>query len=429
MDIKTLKITKPFPDFKWRWMELTPVESFNRSDIFLGITRALYHAKGLRASDSTFLKMLKVIENDLLSNSRISLTPSDPQRNVVRRHGRYWKGLGVLELDKKTREINLTPFGLKVATGVITTDQFALDRLFNHTLPNSLIDSQDTLDEWNRAGIKIKPLKLIIDILLELLSQSEYPEQAYITPNELIDVVIPMSIKIATIKISDFCDGILQYRQSPACAKHFPNCADRSNDKRMAREHLLFLKHFDVLDLVEDPRGSMNYPREKYFLGTLGMALSSGIAKSISPVSSSSISTSAVGGMPDINLGAVRAKKITAVMTRPNQAKFRKLVLGNFADKCIITGEDTKDVLDACHIISASFGGHDSVENGICLRRDIHTLFDNGKIRISKNGSITVSPDLAFSPSYGRLPKKISLPANINRDFLRRKWSYGRTSM
>lgn len=430
MDLKKLHITKPFANFKWRWMELTPVESFNRQDVFLGITRALYSSSGKRASDSHFLDKLKVIQNDLLTGTRIELNPSDPQRNVVRRQGRYWRGLGVL--DQSAREIRLTNLGRDLADGTITTDQFVLNRIYSHSLPNLLIDSAETIDEWKSNGIEIKPLKLILDILVELV-KSENIIEAYLTPEELIKVVIPMSAQINILEITDFSAAVLQFRQNPSVVSHFPDCVLRANDKRMAREHLLFLKGFDVLEMTEDLSISGNYQRERYFLGEIGLAITSSTAPapqaSHIPSAPTKLSAPEIGTAPDIDLGAVRAKKITSVMTRPNQAKFRRLILGNFASKCIVTGENTPDVLDACHIISVSDGGHDSVENGICLRSDLHKLFDNGKLRISDTGQVTISPDLSTSPTYKDISRKISLPENVSKELLRRKWSYGRTGL
>ena len=424
MDINKLYIEKPFLSFKWRWMEFTPVESFNLQDVFLGITRALHASIGDRASDKNFLDQLEVVQADFFAESRINLIPSDPQRNVIRRHGRYWRGLGVL--DQTSREIALTPLGDHLATGLITTDQFILERIYNHTLPNPLIDSDKTVKEWNDAGIKIRPLKLILDVLVNL-SETVESVQAYVTPEELIKVIIPMSAKISTLTITDFSKGILEYRRNPSSVSHFPDCAERANDKRMAREHLLFLRGFDALEICEDSSLTTNYKKEKYFLGTIGSAIASATTPSFATSTPQESSNSQINAMPDIDLGTVRAKKITEVMTRPNQIKFRKLVLKNFEGKCVITGENTRDVLDACHIISVSEGGHDSVENGVCLRSDIHKLFDNGKVRISESGDVRISPDLVTSPTYKGIERNIDLPANINKEFLRRKWSYGRT--
>ncbi len=40
------------------------------------------------------------------------------------------------------------------------------------------------------------------------------------------------------------------------------------------------------------------------------------------------------------------------------------------------------------HIIPVGHGGTDAVGNGLCMRVDIHRLFDNGKIRIAPDGEV-----------------------------------------
>ena len=44
--------------------------------------------------------------------------------------------------------------------------------------------------------------------------------------------------------------------------------------------------------------------------------------------------------------------------------------------RCVISGEMTKEALDAAHIIPAREGGNEIPDNGIALRADIHRLYD-----------------------------------------------------
>jgi len=47
-----------------------------------------------------------------------------------------------------------------------------------------------------------------------------------------------------------------------------------------------------------------------------------------------------------------------------------------YSEKCAITGHGPKDVLEAAHIQPHSVDGRNSIDNGLLLRADIHTLFD-----------------------------------------------------
>jgi putative restriction endonuclease len=50
--------------------------------------------------------------------------------------------------------------------------------------------------------------------------------------------------------------------------------------------------------------------------------------------------------------------------------------------RCAITGERTLPVLEAAHIKPYSAGGPHEPENGLLLRSDLHTLFDQGYLTI-----------------------------------------------
>ena len=72
---------------------------------------------------------------------------------------------------------------------------------------------------------------------------------------------------------------------------------------------------------------------------------------------------------------------------------------------CIITGEVTKRVLDAAHIIDAALGGNEIPSNGILLRADIHRLYDARCFEISyRDGTIEKISD-CISEAYKRILK------------------------
>lgn len=79
------------------------------------------------------------------------------------------------------------------------------------------------------------------------------------------------------------------------------------------------------------------------------------------------------------------------VRPRLGQGAFRILVTDSYKRQCAVTGEKTLPALEAAHIRPYSEGGSHSLNNGLLLRRDIHSLFDAGYV--------TVTPDLHFEVS------------------------------
>jgi len=73
------------------------------------------------------------------------------------------------------------------------------------------------------------------------------------------------------------------------------------------------------------------------------------------------------------------------VAPRLGQGSFRVLVAEAYRRRCAMTGEKTLPVLQAAHIKPYAAGGAHSLDNGLLLRSDLHTLFDLGYV--------TVDPD------------------------------------
>jgi putative restriction endonuclease len=72
----------------------------------------------------------------------------------------------------------------------------------------------------------------------------------------------------------------------------------------------------------------------------------------------------------------------TLVWPRLGQGAFRVIVTEAYERRCAITGERTLPVLEAAHIKPYSAGGPHQPENGLLLRSDLHTLFDQGYMTI-----------------------------------------------
>ena len=92
----------------------------------------------------------------------------------------------------------------------------------------------------------------------------------------------------------------------------------------------------------------------------------------------------------------VSEKRYTETMTkhRLGQGAFRVAVTDAYNRRCAITGEKTLPVLEAAHIKPFAEDGPNSVNNGLLLKSDFHTLFDDGYITIDKEYRIDVSKRL-----------------------------------
>lgn len=78
-------------------------------------------------------------------------------------------------------------------------------------------------------------------------------------------------------------------------------------------------------------------------------------------------------------------QKTRLPMRRARQQKFRRDVLEDWRGKCVITGCDITEIVDAAHILPYSRGGELCTErwNGLALRTDVHRLFDLDLLRIA----------------------------------------------
>lgn len=108
-----------------------------------------------------------------------------------------------------------------------------------------------------------------------------------------------------------------------------------------------------------------------------------------------------------------RQRKLAAVLARPQQAKFRRLVFALWGAHCLISGCETLSALEAAHVHRVSEGGSDDAWNGIPLRADIHRLFDANLITVSPD-SLTVTVNAAERTHYGEFHGR-SLVNRINK--------------
>jgi putative restriction endonuclease len=79
------------------------------------------------------------------------------------------------------------------------------------------------------------------------------------------------------------------------------------------------------------------------------------------------------------------------ILPRVGQRSFKALTLDGYHRRCAITGAKITPVLEAAHIRPVAHDGQHRLDNGLLLRSDVHTLFDNGYLGIDTSHRLLVS--------------------------------------
>lgn len=77
-----------------------------------------------------------------------------------------------------------------------------------------------------------------------------------------------------------------------------------------------------------------------------------------------------------------RKKILRAIRVRRGQAGFRRDLIKRYGARCLVTGCEVEDLLEAAHIAPYRNSSHHDPRNGLLLRADIHTLFDLHLLKI-----------------------------------------------
>ena len=401
----------PFPSYKWRWLSVAPSEGLLKAPVFLGVIRALYKFEGEPFNSDRLIRELEQVQRD--TNTTINLARTG-DRNLIRNSGQYWRGTGLLT-DKRGK-IELTELGRRVATGQITKDEFAALMVRNTVLPNPATYQPAELKKWHDAGLRIKPLEYIL-LIMGVLGREFGSDHAYLSANELIRIVIPLAG--AKTLARDTAIQVHMHRHGNLNISNWPNCVPEANDQRLAREFLLFLDNFEICHPIgPTPRYDQMFYFNQFVTERLQADETPTFLEDFERVEQE-IEISRNSEIPTI----IERRRIwSSAIMRPQQAKFRKDVLNANQYRCILTNEKTLDVLEAAHIVPVEHGGPDVVGNGLCMRADIHRLFDNGKIRIQPNGDVKLTEHIREAISYSELPKNISFPGSIRPENL--EWRY-----
>lgn len=405
-----IKVEKPFASYKWHWASVTPTESLNSPPVFLGVLRAFNKFEGYSPGDEKVLEALATVQRE--TGTKVNLVRTS-ERNLLRNSGQYWKALGLL--NDTHGKIEITSFGKLLACGEITKTEFAATVIKTFELPNEMIMSD--ADEWRRSSLKMRPLQLLVDILAELQIKHGSKE-SFITPKELIKMIIPLAGQKMAMR--DIVDALLAHRSGKLSIEGWPDCAPASNDKRMAKEFLLFLENYGLCKKKSSEGKSEN---DQYCL--LSIISRDIIDLERLPVKNRSLDEIVREIRESEITATIERKKISRqVLERPKQNIFRKNILKAYENKCIITGVCMETVLEASHIIPVPERGSDKIENGLCFRSDIHQLYDSGHLRIKHDGELLLSEPAARKENYASLPRRILLPKFVKRENLEWRLNY-----
>ena len=258
--------------------------------------------------------------------------------------------------------------------------------------------------------MRIKPLKLILEIIEEL-GRRIGPTEASLNNEELIRIVIPL----AGIKanVTAIALHVIKYRRGQLDISGWPDCAPEANDKRLAREFLLFLANFGLLRL--DASQGMR-DEQRFYLDELFEVDAATISTDASIFSDPESAEKAVEEVRHSPLPSIieRQRTITRVLARTGQSRFRSRIMKAYGSQCFLTGETIGEVLEAAHIVPVTNNGADHEDNGFCMRVDVHRLYDSGNLRIRPDGSLMLSDAVADSRNYKFLPQTVTFPTFVN---------------
>jgi hypothetical protein len=123
-----------------------------------------------------------------------------------------------------------------------------------------------------------------------------------------------------------------------------------------------------------------------------------------------------------------RERVLRGVVRRQGQPKFRAGLIAAYEGCCAITHCPVLVILEAAHL-TPYLGPHtNSINNGLLLRADIHTLWDLGLIAIDPNlMTVAVSPVL-HDPSYQALAgalvfQPVAMASRVSRQALAQQWA------
>lgn len=161
---------------------------------------------------------------------------------------------------------------------------------------------------------------------------------------------------------------------------------------------------FDDTHFIKPEQYGLSFPRQvvklKYF------QVADPIATYLDKSKEESPQFALVAGEP--------SKKPAMRKDRKGQSKFRLDTLQSYGRRCCISGDGIEELLEAAHIQPYINEHSNHPQNGLCLRVDLHRLFDDGLITITEDMTVQVSAKLAKTTYEGLSGQKIRLPIDKN---------------
>lgn len=133
------------------------------------------------------------------------------------------------------------------------------------------------------------------------------------------------------------------------------------------------------------------------------------------------VGAAALGAEAPTLAGGDRYGAPIPVRPRLGQRSFRIAVLDAYGRSCAVSTEHSLPVLESAHIKPYAEGGEHDVANGICMRADIHKLFDAGYVTVDEDRRFVVSRRLKDDWDNGAVYYEFhGRPIHLPRD--RRLW-------
>jgi hypothetical protein len=103
--------------------------------------------------------------------------------------------------------------------------------------------------------------------------------------------------------------------------------------------------------------------------------------------------------------------RFTTTPVRTEQAAFRRALFERYDGRCALTGCVVAELLDAAHLPGRDWAlGHNTADDGILLRTDLHRALDTGLIRLDDRLKL-VWVDSSVAELYGSFQQSVGLDA------------------
>lgn len=104
-----------------------------------------------------------------------------------------------------------------------------------------------------------------------------------------------------------------------------------------------------------------------------------------------------------VNVKDTRRRGVTERAVREGQNRFRTAVLDAYGRACALTGANAVGALEAAHVTPYSGTISNVVTNGICLRADLHRLWDSGQIALDEESGTVLLGAALRTTTYASL--------------------------